>query len=91
MTHDVTRNYCREIAERLAKTAPTLYTTSSAPGKRSGRIYIDYLRNGRGNTAIGAFSPRARPGFPIAMPVTWKEVARGIQSDAFEIVRLRNR
>ncbi|WP_353839273.1 hypothetical protein [Mesorhizobium sp.] len=35
-----------------------------------------YLRNGRGNTAVGAFSPRARPGFPIAHPVTWKQVER---------------
>jgi len=36
-------------------------------------------------TAIGAYSPRARPGFPVAAPVTWRDVERGIRSDAFSI------
>jgi len=37
-----------------------------------GRLFIDYLRNGRGTTAVDAYSPRARAGFPIAAPVTWE-------------------
>ena len=53
--------------------------------KRPGRLFIDYLRNGRGTTAVGAYSPRARPGFPIAAPVTWKDVENGIRPDAFRI------
>jgi bifunctional non-homologous end joining protein LigD len=48
--------------------------TSAAAAKRSGRIFLDYLRNGRGTTAIGTYSPRARPGFPIAAPITWTQV-----------------
>jgi hypothetical protein len=44
------------------------------PGARSGRIFLDYLRNGRGNTAAGAYSPRVKAGFPIAAPVTWAKV-----------------
>jgi ABC transporter substrate binding protein len=48
-----------------------------------GRLFIDYLRNGRGTTAVGAYSPRVREGFPIAAPVTWKQVERGIKPDAF--------
>jgi bifunctional non-homologous end joining protein LigD len=71
------------LAQQLAGTDPSRYTISSAPTQRNGRIYIDYLRNGRGNTAIGAYSPRVRPGFPIAAPLTWKQVERGIKPDAF--------
>jgi bifunctional non-homologous end joining protein LigD len=59
----------------LARTDPERYTTSAALGKRAGRLFVDYLRNGRGTTAIGTYSPRARPGFPIAAPVTWREGA----------------
>ncbi|MFL4971913.1 MAG: hypothetical protein ACJ8EU_24555, partial [Xanthobacteraceae bacterium] len=53
----------------------------------AGRIYIDYLRNGRGTTAIGAYSPRAKPEFPVAAPVTWREVENGIAPDAFTMKR----
>jgi bifunctional non-homologous end joining protein LigD len=60
--------------------------TASTPSP-SQRIYIDYLRNGRGTTAIGAYSPRAREGFPVAAPVTWAQVERGIRPDAFTIAR----
>jgi bifunctional non-homologous end joining protein LigD len=44
-------------------------------------------RNGRGTTAIGAYSPRAKPGFPVAAPVTWREVENGIAPDAFTMKR----
>jgi bifunctional non-homologous end joining protein LigD len=44
--HDETRAYTKQIAHRLAATAPDRYAISSAPGKRAGRIFIDYLRNG---------------------------------------------
>ena len=58
ISHDEAREYCRGIAERIARTAPERYTTSPDPKQRSGRIYIDYLRNGRGNTAVGAAGRR---------------------------------
>jgi len=66
MDHDQARAYAKRIAQRLAAAPPDRYTLVSAPGKRVGRIFIDYLRNGRGTTAIGAWSPRARAGFPVA-------------------------
>ena len=79
------RAYCRRIAERLAAEDPARYTTRSGPGKRPGKIFIDYLRNARGQTAIGAFSPRARPGFPIAAPLSWEELDAGVRPDTFTI------
>jgi bifunctional non-homologous end joining protein LigD len=85
ITHDAARIYCKRLAKRLAATDPRPYTIVSAPARRENRIFIDYLRNGRGNTAIGTYSPRARPGFPIAAPVSWAQVEGGIRSDAFTI------
>ena len=61
------------------------HSQPAALAKRPGRLFIDYLRNGRGTTAIGAYSPRALPGFPVAAPVTWPAVERGIRPDAFTI------
>jgi len=83
ITHDQAHRYARAIAQRLARTDPDRYLVSAAMAKRPGRLFIDYLRNGRGTTAIGTYSPRARPAFPIAAPVTWREVENGIRPDAF--------
>jgi bifunctional non-homologous end joining protein LigD len=62
MTHDEAHAYCKRLAWRLAATDPDRYTTSAALAKRPGRLFIDYLRNGGGTTAIGTYSPRARFG-----------------------------
>jgi bifunctional non-homologous end joining protein LigD len=85
MTHDQAHAYCKRLAERLAATAPDRFTTSAALAKRPGRLFIDYLRNGRGTTAIGTYSPRASLGFPIAAPVTWTQLERGIRPDTFHM------
>jgi impB/mucB/samB family len=67
---------------KLAASDRERYVTAAALEKRPGKLFIDYLRNGRGTTAIGAYSPRARPGFPVAAPVTWREVENGLRSEA---------
>jgi bifunctional non-homologous end joining protein LigD len=69
----------------LANTEPARYTISAVLEERPGRLFIDFLRNGRGTTAVAVYSPRARPGFPIAAPITWKDVERGVRSDQFTI------
>jgi bifunctional non-homologous end joining protein LigD len=86
--HPQARAYAKRIAQRLAATAPDRYTLSSAPEKRAGRIFIDCLRNGGGTTAIGAWSPRARTGFPVAAPVSWRQVQNGIRPDEFPMSNL---
>jgi bifunctional non-homologous end joining protein LigD len=85
LSHDAAHNYARRLAQQLARTDPDRYVTSASLARRPGRLFIDYLRNGRGTTAVGAYSPRVREGFPIAAPVTWKQVERGICSDAFAL------
>lgn len=83
-THDQTRNYAREIASRFAR-RDSRYIVVSNLKQRPGHLFIDYLRNGRGQTAVGAYSPRARPGFPVAAPLTWSQVAKGARSDLFSM------
>ena len=85
ISHDEAHRYSRTIAERIAATDPRHYTVSASMAQRPGRLFIDYLRNGRGTKAAGAWSPRARPGFPIAAPVTWRQVEAGIAPDAFSL------
>jgi len=84
---DEARRFSREVAERLAATAPDRYVTEAARDKRRGRLFIDWLRNGRGATAIGAYSPVARRGFPVAAPVDWRRLGKGVRPDAFTISR----
>jgi bifunctional non-homologous end joining protein LigD len=83
-SHDDARKASRLIADAFAA-RDERYIVTSAPAKRKDHIFIDYLRNGRGTTAVGAYSPRARPGFPISMPVSWSDVAHGVEPDAFKL------
>jgi bifunctional non-homologous end joining protein LigD len=84
MTHDASHRLSKAIAQELEATNPERYTLSATATRRR-LLFIDYLRNGRGTTAIGTFSPRARRGFPIAAPVTWRDIEKGIRPDAFTI------
>ena len=84
ITHDQAHRLARRLVSELADRFPDEYVLSAQAARR-GRIFLDYLRNGRGTTAIGTFSPRARPGFPIAAPVSWSRIEAGIRPDAFTI------
>ena len=59
-----------------------------AKARRKGRIFVDHFRNRRGTTAIAPFSPRARPGVPVAVPVDWDELAAIDRADLFRLADL---
>src|SRR5579883_62178 len=84
VTHDKSHRFAQELARQIAGKVHR-YTTSASMSQRSGHLFIDYLRNGRGSTAVGTWSPRARPGFPIARPVSWKQVEQRIDPAEFTI------
>jgi bifunctional non-homologous end joining protein LigD len=58
---------------------------------RPGKVFLDYLRNGRGATFVAPYSPRARHGAPVATPITWEELARGVDPAAFTITTIPKR
>ena len=79
------KDFAHALVERVAQAAPERYTTNMSKAKRGGKIFLDYLRNDRMATAIGVWSPRARPGAPIATPVAWKDLRKGFDPSAFTI------
>ncbi|MEK1863191.1 MAG: non-homologous end-joining DNA ligase [Rhizobium leguminosarum] len=68
------KDFAHSLAESMSADAPEKYLATATKAKRGGHIYIDYLRNGRGNTAVAAYSTRARPGAPVSMPLDWPDL-----------------
>ena len=77
--------FARAIAEGLAEDEPGIFIAKASKAARKGRIYVDYLRNDRGSTAVGAYCVRARPGLPVAMPLNWSEVGDRLKPAAFNL------
>lgn len=75
----------RAFAEDIARRAPRRFTARIAKASRRGKVYIDYVRNSRGATAIAEYSTRARAGAPVAVPVAWEELGPELRSDSFRL------
>jgi bifunctional non-homologous end joining protein LigD len=82
---DAVKTFSKWVADRLAEERPAQFTANQTKQARRGRIYIDYLRNSRGATAVGAYSPRDRVGTPVSTPISWDEVERGVKPSAFTV------
>ncbi|WP_380874693.1 ATP-dependent DNA ligase [Sphingomonas sp. DBB INV C78] len=87
------KDFAQRFATALAQAEPDRFTAALAKAKRKGRIFIDYLRNQRGSTAVMPYSARARERAPVAVPVTWEELrkldtpSRWHVGDAKELLR----
>ncbi len=73
---DAVRDFSHAVVRHLARTLPDLFVAKSGPRNRVGRVFVDYLRNGRGATTAAAWSVRARPGLGVSMPCAWDELPR---------------
>jgi bifunctional non-homologous end joining protein LigD len=79
------REFAKLFCTALAHADPSRFTVALPKAKRSGRIFLDFLRNQRTATAILPYSARARDGAPVAVPVTWAELADLAQANAYTI------
>lgn len=82
---DEIKTAARNLAQKLADAAPGSYVAEMSKKKRKGKIFLDWLRNERGATAIAPYSLRARPGAPVATPVDWAELKRIEAADKYTI------
>jgi bifunctional non-homologous end joining protein LigD len=78
---DEAKAFCRSVAEFLVRFDPERFVANMSKTKRRGKIFVDYLRNDRGATAIAPYSTRARPGAPVSFPVDWRKL-RTVESGA---------
>ncbi|HKO51689.1 MAG TPA: DNA ligase D [Polyangiaceae bacterium] len=82
---DEVKEFCRSVAEELTRRDPERYLATMSKAKRQGKIFIDYLRNGRGATFIAPYSTRAREGATIAMPVEWDDLSAKFRPESFTV------
>jgi bifunctional non-homologous end joining protein LigD len=85
------RAFAKGVADSLAKAHPGRYLTNMRKDLRKGKLFLDYLRNGRGATAVAPYSTRAREGATVATPLSWQELEAGVDPKAFTIRTMMKR
>lgn len=79
------KDFSKRFAEALSMAEPERFVATMSKAKRKGKIFIDYLRNQRGSTAVVPYSARAREGAPVAVPISWKELDDFANAQPFSI------
>jgi len=82
------KTFAKMVADHLVTTIPQRFTSNMSKRVRKGKIFIDYLRNARGATAIAAYSTRAKPGAPVSVPIAWDELSKELPSDYFTVMNV---
>ncbi|WP_058533952.1 DNA ligase D [Legionella saoudiensis] len=88
---DTIKEFTHVFVKFLEKLKPNEYISTMTKSKRTGKIFIDYLRNQRTATAIGAYSTRARPHAPVSTPLAWDELSTNIKENSYTIKTLPKR
>ena len=88
---DEVKEFSKAFAGSLAAREPDKYTVNPLKARRKGRIFLDYLRNGRGATSVAAYSTRARVGAPVSMPLAWDELDLRLRSNTWTLKNARQR
>jgi bifunctional non-homologous end joining protein LigD len=82
---DAAKEFALSVTRYMENLAPTMFTSKTGERNRKKKIFVDYLRNGFGATAVAAFSPRWRPGVGVSTPVAWEEIAEDVRGAHFDI------
>ncbi|GHA92094.1 DNA ligase D [Modicisalibacter luteus] len=90
-TWDEAKAFAKTVAQQHVQDDPKRLTINMAKSKREGRIFIDYLRNGRGATAVASYSVRARENAPVCVPVRWDELNAALRADRYTTENLKRR
>lgn len=85
------RRFARQIAKRVAAAHPEKITVEQRKQARGGRVYLDTMRNGYAQTVVAPYAVRTRPGAPVATPVGWEELGRGLEPDRYHLRNLFRR
>ncbi|MFC5585729.1 non-homologous end-joining DNA ligase [Nitratireductor kimnyeongensis] len=85
------KEFARGFAKRLSEDEPERFLAEASKAKREGRVFVDWLRNDRSATAIAPYSTRAKPGAPVATPVSWDELTAITKSGAFTLADMKER
>ena len=88
---DELKTFAHSIALAMERDEPSKYLSTMAKKARRGKIFVDYLRNGRGATAVAAYSTRARPGAPVSTPVRWDELGPELTPARFTVENVGRR
>ena len=85
------RDAARSVAAGLEAEDPDSFIARAARAEREGRIYVDFLRNGWGASSVAPYSTRARTGAPVATPLTWRELEKGLEPAEFTVLTVPDR
>src|SRR6267154_3546976 len=79
------KNFACDVSTAMASASPDRFLVNMSKAKRTGKIFLDYLRNDRFSTAVAPLSPRARPHAPVSMPLTWAQVRTGLDPSKYTL------
>jgi bifunctional non-homologous end joining protein LigD len=81
LRYEIVKGFSQAVVQHMARTIPQRFVAKAGGGNRIGKIFIDWIRNGHGQTTAAAFSARARPGMGVSMPVAWDDL-QGLKGGA---------
>lgn len=86
VTWELTKNFAEQVAKGLSAAEPDRYLAKASKAERKGKVFIDWLRNGRGATSVAPYSPRARAAAGVSMPLRWEDLDGLKSADQFTIL-----